>query len=704
MTEKQDKQLHDLSRLYRVQTAHYDGFGRFVEPPREALLGVLRMLGAPVEGMEDLADGLHQRRQFLWGQTIEPVVVAWDSGPLSFNLRLPGQLAETPVHHRVVLESGESVDGTCRDDVRRRPAQRCIEGVPFVTRRVTLEQPLPFGYHRLYLRVGELDLESYLLSAPSQIFASGESGAHHWGLFCPLYALTSERNWGAGDFTDLEALADFTGSLGGSLVGTLPLLAAFLDEPYNSSPYAPVSRLFWNELFLDIERIPELPRCPAARSIISTGFVTELNRLRAQPLVNYRQLMALKRRVLEALAGWLLSQPSERRACFERFVESHPMARDYAEFRATVERARKPWHLWSEAARGGTLRSEDYDESVKQYHLYVQWLAHEQLGGLAEKARAGGTALYLDFPLGVNRDGYDVWRERALFALEADGGAPSDGLFIKGQNWGFPPLRPEAIRRQGYRYYIQCLRHHLRYAGLLRLDHVMGLHRLYWIPRGFAACEGVYVHHRPEEFYAIVSLESHRQRTQIAGENLGTVPPYVNAAMARHKMFGLYVGQFGVGADPQNAISPIPPSAVASLNTHDTATFAGFWAAGDIRDRVDLGLLDEAQAAAEHAYRNTQKDALVRYLRSQGRLPDGEPDALAVLKAWLCHLSASGAAWVLINLEDSWLEALPQNVPGTREERPNWRRKARHGLEAARSMPSLLDILAAVGQSRQSGR
>ncbi|MBI3065870.1 MAG: 4-alpha-glucanotransferase, partial [Deltaproteobacteria bacterium] len=388
--------LHDLARLYGVQTAHYDGFGRFVEPPREALLGVLRMLGAPVEGMEDLADALRQRRQFLWGQTIEPVIVAWDGGPLSFQLRLPAQLAEAPVHHRVVLESGESVNGDCRDDVRRRPAQRCIEGVPLVTRRVILAERLPFGYHRLYLRIGDFDLESYLFSAPSQTFAASESGAHRWGLFCPLYALTSERSWGAGDFTDLESLADFTGSLGGSLVGTLPLLAGFLDEPYNPSPYAPVSRLFWNEFFLDIERIPELQRCPAMRSIISTGFVTELERLRAKPLVDYRRLMALKRRVLEALAGWLISQTSERRACFERFVESHPMARDYAEFRAKVERERKPWQHWSEANRGGTLRSEDYDESVKQYHLYVQWQAHEQLGALAEKARAGGTALYLD--------------------------------------------------------------------------------------------------------------------------------------------------------------------------------------------------------------------------------------------------------------------------------------------------------------------
>lgn len=703
MMTKQDH-LHDLARLYRVQTRHWDGLGRLVEPPREAILGVLRMLGAPVERMADLADALRQRRRFLWGQSIEPVVVAWDGAALSLNLRLPSQLAEATVHYRVALESGESVEGDCRDDPRRKSTPRCVEGVALVARRVVLAQSLPFGYHRLYLRIGGLEAESHLFSAPSRSFRFSQSNGKGWGLFCPLYALTSDGSWGAGDFTDLQALADFTSSLGGSLVGTLPLLAAFLEEPYNPSPYAPVSRLFWNEFFLDIERIPELRHCPAARSIISTRFVTELNRLRAQPLVDYRQSMALKRSVLEALAGWLLSQTSERRACFERFVASHPMAQDYAAFRAKVERERKPWYHWSEANRGGTLRSEDFDESVKQYHLYVQWQAHEQLGALADKARAGGAALYLDFPLGVNRDGFDVWRERANFALEADGGAPPDGLFIKGQNWGFPPLHPEAIRRQGYRYYIQCLRHHLRYAGLLRLDHVMGLHRLYWIPRGFAACEGVYVHHRPEEFYAIVSLESHRQRTQIVGENLGTVPPYVNAAMDRHRMLGLYVGQFGVGADPQNAISAIPRSAVASLNTHDTATFAGFWAGDDIRERVALGLLTEAQAAPERAYRGAQKEALIRYLRSQGRLPDGESDALAVLKGWLCHLSASGAELALVNLEDLWLEALPQNVPGTWEERPNWRRKARHRLEALRPMTSLTDILTAVDHVCRSGR
>ena len=272
--------------------------------------------------------------------------------------------------------------------------------------------------------------------------------------------------------------------MGGDFVGTLPLLSTFLDEPFNPSPYAPVSRLFWNEFYLDVTRIPELQRSPVARLMLhSSGFQTDLERLGAASLIEYRSLMALKRKILEELLHTLMNRASKRKASFEHFIETHPQAQDYAAFRAKIERERTPWDLWPAAHRDGRLAAGDYDEKAKQYHLYVQWQADEQMRALAAKTKAGGPALYLDFPLGVNRDGYDVWRERQVFALEASGGAPPDSFFTKGQNWGFPPLQPEGLRQQGYRYYIACLRHHLQYAGMLRIDHVMGLHRLFWIPQ-----------------------------------------------------------------------------------------------------------------------------------------------------------------------------------------------------------------------------
>jgi 4-alpha-glucanotransferase len=380
------------------------------------------------------------------------------------------------------------------------------------------------------------------------------------------------------------------------------------------------------------------------------------------------------------------------------------VAQDYAAFRAKVERERKAWEHWPAANRDGRLKPADYDEKDKQYHLFVQWQAREQMRALADKARAGGPALYLDFPLGVNRDGYDVWREREVFGLQASGGAPPDGFFTKGQNWGFPPLHPEGLRQQGYRYYIECLRHHLRHAGMLRIDHVMGLHRFYWIPDGFAATHGVYVRYPAEEFYAILTLESHRHEAQIVGENLGTVPPYVNGSLAKHRIHGMHVSQFTITADPANALSEVPDGTVASLDTHDTATFAGFWNGDDIQDRLALGLLSPSETDKQCRDRAASCEALTAYLKARGWLEGDAPQPLAVLRAWLCYLANGNADLVLINLEDLWLEPLPQNVPGTWEERPNWKRKAQFSLERIHQMDSVADILKTIDQVRKARR
>ena len=695
--------LHNLARLFKVQTVHYDGLGRLAQPSAEAILRVLRTLGAPVERMDELPDAVRARRQFLWQRAIDPVVIAWDGAPLRLKLRLPRRLADMPARYRVTLESADLREGLCQSDGLK-SAERVVEGARYVSRRLLVPEKLPLGYHHLHIQVGGLSLEAFLFSSPLQSFKKADANSRLWGLFSPLYALHSKKSWGAGDFSDLEALVNFTDRMGGDIVGTLPLLAAFLDEPFNHSPYAPVSRFFWNEFYLDVTRIPELRRCPAARAIIqSSGFQSELEKMRAAPLIEYRRSMTLKRGVLEELLRCLLRQDSQRRASFENFIAAHPIAQDYAAFRAKTERERKPWEYWPADSRDGRLQADDYDENRSKYHLFVQWQAHEQMGALGEKAKAGGPGLYLDFPLGVNRDGYDVWREREVFALDASGGAPPDSFFTQGQNWGFPPLHPDGLRRQGYRYYIHCLRHHLRYAGMLRIDHVMGLHRFYWIPHGFAASEGLYVHHPAEEFYAILSLESHRHQAQIVGENLGTVPPYVNRAMTRHAISGMDVSQFRSAGDFYNG-SEVIAGAVASLNTHDTPTFSGFWHGRDIQDRLDLGLISEGEVAGHQHERAQRCQALIAYLKSRGWLDDASSGPDAVLRAWLFHLANSDASLVLVNLEDLWLEPLPQNVPGTWEERPNWQRKARFSLEQLSQMDSVTKTLRSIGEICQQRR
>jgi 4-alpha-glucanotransferase len=557
----------------------------------------------------------------------------------------------------------------------------------------------------LQLTFENLEIATHLFVAPSRAYDESPEAKRDWGLFCPVYALGSETNWGVGDISDLESLLEFASALGARTVGTLPLLAAFLDEPFNPSPYAPVSRLFWNELFLDVSRIAELAACDSARTAMnSTAFRAEVEGLRAARYVEYRRAMTLKRSILERLLGCLLQGDSSRRAEFHRFIQAHGGAQDYAGFRAKVERERSTWENWPGAQRAGKLDTGDYDEAARQYHLYVQWLAEEQLAPLGGNRAAGGSMLYLDFPVGVNRDGYDVWREREAFALEASGGAPPDGFFTAGQNWGFPPLHPEGLRNQAYRYYIACLRHHLRHAKMLRIDHVMGLHRSYWVPTGFSAKEGVYVRYPAEEFYAVLNLESHRHQAQIIGENLGTVPPHINLALERHGVRGMYVAQFGVRADPRAATETPPRRVVASLNTHDTPTFAGFLSGADIDDRLALGLMSQEGSVSEHAGRSAQRHALAAYLLGAG---DGSTEDAApqtVLQAWLIFLARSDVELLLVNLEDLWLEAAPQNVPGTWNERPNWVRKASHSLQEIRRMPELLNVLRTIDAIRKNTR
>ncbi|HET7854189.1 MAG TPA: 4-alpha-glucanotransferase, partial [Candidatus Methylomirabilis sp.] len=604
------------------------------------------------------------------------------------------------------LESGD-VEKWAADPARLATVRAAnVEGERYVSKRLPLPRPLPWGYHRLTLETHGRLFETMIISAPARAYASHDDSASKvWGVFLPLYALHSTRSWGGGDLADLDALVEWVAGLEGSVVATLPLLAAFLDEPCDPSPYAPASRLFWNEFYLDVRRIPELKDCPPAQAFMASGGVQrEIEALRASPVVDYRRQMAVKRKVLEELARHFYLDASARSAAMQRFIAAHPQVEDYACFRATAERQRGPWPCWPRPLCDGVLRDGDYDETARRYHLYVQFVAHEQIEALSKKTTQVGVDLYLDLPLGVHAGSYDVWRERDTFALEVSGGAPPDTVFTKGQDWGFPPLHPEAIREQGYRYFIACLRHQLKRARLLRIDHVMALHRLFWIPRGLEAREGVYVRYPAEELYGILSLESHRHHASIVGENLGTVPAYVNSAMARHHLHRMYVAQYELAGSAHQALRAVPRHAVASLNTHDMPPFAGYWDGLDIEDRLRLGLLSPMAAEVERTSRQGLHHALENFLEREGWLTGGSQGLPALLKGCLSFLSASPAPVVLVNLEDLWLEREPQNVPGTRDERPNWQRKARYTSEAFQEMPAVLDPLRAINDLRRRGK
>lgn len=706
LPEPRPRGLRELARLYGVQTAYYDVERQRKRAAPEVLVQVLQALGAPVAGTADGPAALRARRGQPWRRGMEPVTVVWQGAAPVIELRRAAGRSDGPVEGRLTLESGETREWRWPADALREVATAEVDGARYVAQHGALPGDLPAGYHCLALESEGQRYETTLLCAPRRVYTPrGATSARAWGVFLPVYAMRSARNWGCGDFADLEALTRWVAGLGGSIVATLPLLAAFLGEgPFEPSPYAPASRLFWNELFADLERAPELADCPEARSLLaSSDLQARREELRAAPLVDYQAVTALRRPALDALAERFFGDGGAARPGFQAFLAARPRVEDYARFRAAMERQGAPWPTWPERQRDGQLDGSDYDLAVVRHHLYAQWLAERQLRGLAERARAGGGRLYLDLPLGVHSDSYDVWRERGAFALGIAGGAPPDPFFMGGQNWGFPPLHPEAMRERGYRYFRACVQHHLAHAGVLRIDHVMGLHRLYWIPQGVDAREGVYVRYRADELYAVLSLESHRNEAMLVGEDLGTVSHGVRAAMAGHGLRRMYVGQFEVRPNRDEPLGPMIPRAVAGLNTHDMYPFAAFWWGLDVPDRQRLGVLEPGMAEGEQHHRAAARGALLEHLRQTGEVgasEDGEGEARAVLAALLRRLSASPSEVVLVNLEDLWLETEPQNVPGTWRERPNWRRKARYNLEGLMQMPQVVDVLRQVNQLR----
>ena len=650
--------LEQLARRSGVATSYTanDGASHGARP--EALLAVLRALGAEIDGPDDAAAALAALEARI--QLCSPVAVAWEGrGEIPIDRRAcPG----APSYRLTVdCEGGETIEESGE-----------LTGDP-----IPLPQ-LPIGYHRARLEAGESAASLLIISAPARTydpFGPAAEADRDWGLFAPLYAFP-RAGAACGDLTDLESLCRLTGERGGRFVGTLPLLAASLETPaVEVSPYAPVSRLFWNELYLDLERLPELAASPEAQKALRATRPA-IAELASQSLVDPERLYALRKPVLSALAERFFAAGGD--AELERFAsEIHPRLEDYADFRA-----------------GG-------DPAARRFHIYAQWALHRQLSEVAAAAAGNSVSLYLDLPVGSHPAGYDCAAERELFAPALACGAPPDMLFSGGQNWGFPPLHPDRIRDRGYGFVREMIANHCRYAGVLRIDHVMWLHRIFCVPDGYAATEGVYVHYPATELWAILCIESHRHRTVIVGEDLGTVPEPVTAEMKARGALGMHLLQFGLGNDPHDAIAEPRRGSIASLGSHDTPTFAAFLADLDIDQRIELGHQSQAAGDAERAERATKKRCLLETLRGR-ELLGADPSTTQITAAALAALASSPARLLSITLEDLWGETRSQNVPGTTTEVPNWVRKAAHTVDEIAALPAVNQTLAEIDRRRRA--
>ncbi len=685
MTRRPLEALNELARLHGVQLSYTSPLScKRVHASPEAILAVLRALGAPLARIEDSAEALRAALDASRRRVLEPVVVVRADRTAS-----------------VSIGSRAARTGRLRCRVRREDGRTLRWDASAARAEVSIPEPLPPGYHDLEIETPAGRHHALLVASPLRCHGAGGE-PRFWGVFIPLHALGGRSALDAGSLSDLDRLMDHVGREGGSVVATLPILASYLDDPFGPSPYAPVSRLFWNEFFLDIEALPDFGGCARARRIAaSAGTRKELRSMARAPLIDFRRTARLRRRILSEMADFVLEGSSPAKAALMRHVRRHPELERYARFRAVRETREEAWDRWPARLREGRITARDHGERERRYHLYSQWRTAEQIETLSRKAAARGQALYLDFPLGVRPDGYDVWRERGLFAGGASAGAPPDAFFSKGQNWGFPPVDPEAARARGYGYFRECLAHHMGSAGVLRIDHILGFHRVFWIPDGMPAGEGLYVRNRSEELYAILALESHRSGTMIVGEDLGTVPRDLRPAMRRHGVHRTFVLQFELGTGRRGALPAIPERCLAGLNTHDMHTFASYMSARDLEDARALGLLTAPRLREEKRDRKALIRSLAALLRRAGHLTARRPGRRQMLRALLAWIASSRARGLVLNVEDLWGEIHPQNTPGTTTERPNWKRKARYDLKALVRQPEALAIMRLVDRHRK---
>jgi 4-alpha-glucanotransferase len=732
------KKIAALGGLCGITSQYWDNFGRRHRTSQATYRDLLSAMRVPWEDPESLDQEITRRRLGPWGAMLEPVQIikpapaqaqatvrVWSPGPES--------QAALDVFGEIVSESGERYRWETRLKPGAQPKSQAVPGGFRVALKLPLPAALQLGYYDLALTVRRGGREetgrARLIAAPPRVYVPPwlEEGGRAWGFNLPLYALRSQANWGAGDFADLMAVIRWAGPLGAAFVGVNPLHAPGGRGFTDPSPYYPTSRIFLNVLYLSLEAAPEMPACRHARDLLaSPEFQAAKARLAAAALVPYGEVQRLKRRVLELLYQTfceLHGAPEDpitlRGQEFSRFVAAggESLAR-FGRFSALTDHLEQgDWRRWPKPYQHpeSPAVAEFAREHRREvgFFQYGQWLAAAQLGQVCREAKRQGLpfTLYEDLALGARPGGFDTWAHQELFARGPAVGAPPDAFNPKGQNWGLPPLIPDRLRNSGYQLFIDTLRANTPPGGMLRIDHVMGLFRLLWIPKGADAARGAYVNYPARELLAILALESVRRQALIIGEDLGTVPPRIRRELAQVGVFSYRVFYFERDGN-HNFLPPeaYPARAMATVTTHDLPTLTGFWQGHDLALKRSLDLYPEARLAeADAAAREQDRRLLVETLRGRSLLDEStavDPEAaspcpIELREAVLAYLAQSESALMEVRLEEVFGVLEQQNLPGTKKEHPNWRVKLPLTLEQMEQNPAPARLAARLHKARE---
>jgi (1->4)-alpha-D-glucan 1-alpha-D-glucosylmutase len=708
--------LERLCEHYRIAPEYFDIWGRHHPASEQTRRSLLAAMGVPTGTGEAMEQALARVEAAEWTRILPPVQVVRE-GEESVRLRICLRASQAEHHFRwlVAEEEGARHNGEFRAADLELRGQKNLEGETRESRELVLSAIPGCGYHRLELH----DLQQpeappatmSIIVTPRTCYQPEvmRGGGRVWGPAIQLYALRSARNWGIGDFTDLVHLLEFAAQAGAGLVGLNPLHALFPHNPAHASPYSPSSRLLLNILYLDVESVPDFAECePARQRVADAAFQARLRALRAAELVDYAGVAGVKLEILNALYQHFrqrhLDAGSDRGGAFRRFQEERGEALHRHALFETLQawlHERDPdiggWGAWPAAYRDPGSEAvaafaAEHAERV-EFFAYLQWQAHEQFQAAGHRAwQLGlGVGLYLDLAVSVDAGGAEAWANQSLYALNARIGSPPDDFNLKGQDWGLPPWSPQRLQERAYGPFIDTLRENMQTAGALRIDHVMALMRLFWVPPGRPPVEGSYVHYPLQDLLGILALESRRNHCLVIGEDLGTVPDEVRRALHPLGVLSCRLLYFQKTADggflaPQD----FEPQALVAASSHDLPPLAGYWQGRDLELREQLGLFPDAGMREQQVIARAEDRArLLIALEREDLLPAGmsvqavatpemTPElALAIHQ----YLARTPSRAMVVQLEDILGQVEQVNLPGTTDQQPNWCRKLTLDLE-----------------------
>ena len=668
--------LRRLAAAYGVTPDYWGHDGLHHVASEATLTGVLAALGVDASSPERVAVATAHVEDMPWRSVLPPVVV----------LRA-GRHAHVPVHvtHgdpvRLWVEIDPEAGGGRRDlaQVDEYVEPRVVDGRTVGRATFTLPGDLPLGWHELHADGPSAGgAHSPVVVTPERLTVPADLERRRaWGVMAQLYSVRSRASWGIGDLADLAELAALAGRRAGAdFVLVNPLHAAEPAGPMTPSPYLPTTRRFVNPVYIRVEDVHEAAYLPAAdRALVEWAAEPVLALDEDAGPVDRDAAWTAKRAALEVV--FAAPRSAARQDAYEVYCAEEGVGLDtFALWCALAERyAIGPWPQAALDPSSDLVAAARVELAERiEFYRWLQWVADTQLAAAQREALESGMRIGImhDLAVGVHAEGADVWALGHVLSSGATVGAPPDMYNQQGQDWSQPPWRPDALARAAYRPYRDMLRTILRHAGALRIDHVIGLFRLWWVPTGHSAAEGAYVRYDHEALVGILALEAQRAGALVIGEDLGTVEPWVRDYLTERGILGTSVLWFEQHATGE----PIAPEqlrhlALGTVTTHDLPPTAGYLAGEHVTLRSRLGLLTEPVDVVRRAA-EAERDRMLAALRHRGLLGD-DPSEREVVEALHRWVLLSPALLVGVSLADMVGERRAQNQPGTDREYPNWK-------------------------------